>query len=797
MPLASCVLRRSPAIPHTIWPVQKWAGVLMVVLAAALAGAAVLPREADVWTALGVLAAVAVIVCAVAEPSFALAVALVAAPFQPLERVTLQLPIDSGQALLALALFSYLLRWLAERQLHEPIGLCCGAPFVAGAIFLGVGLVSFVSARDFSDWLFECVKLVQLLLIGLIVANERDVRRRALIVGALFASAFGQSLLGIFQHHVFGSGPKEFLLPGTDRYRAYGTFEQPNPFGGYLGLVWPVAAGMALHLLRMKRCVWSGAAAMVALVGVYGVYVSGSRGALIGVGLAVAAMAAALLPRPGRWLAAGVCGVLLAFAAGVLPIPASLDAQLAEYGDIDVRDAYLTPINFSTIERLAHWQAAIRMAEAHPWLGVGLGNYAAAYDDYRLIVWVNALGHAHNYYLNLLAETGVLGLLMYLAWWGTAAVMWWRARRNGPRVNFLVVGLLGALGHLLAHSVFDNLYVANSHLVLGVWLGLGTALTVDRVHARSAASGPQTTVERRRIVSGARALTIGAVVVVVFVFAILPRDAVRAQGPQPLQSPIATPVQPTVVAATAPMTHEVGRSAKGWPIVAYQFGDGPTAKLLVGGIHGGYEFNTVQLMSRTIEHFAANPQEVPMTVTLYIVPVLNPDGAAAGTDRIRGRMNGNTVDLNRNWDHEWQAKAWHGMNPVSGGAGPFSEPETRAMRDFIREKDVREAVFYHSQLGAVFYGAGVTETQTIDLATTISKATRYPVMHGFPGQITTGNAIDYLTKLAGVHAVEIELLTRYDIEWARNLAGMRAFLVWTAEDRRPPIVEGRRPIADR
>jgi len=162
------------------------------------------------------------------------------------------------------------------------------------------------------------------------------------------------------------------------------------------------------------------------------------------------------------------------------------------------------------------------------------------------------------------------------------------------------------------------------------------------------------------------------------------------------------------------------------------------------------------------------------------VPLLNPDGAVAGVDRIRGRMNANTVDLNRNWDHAWRAQAWHGMNPISGGSAPFSEPETRAMRNFIRDRDVRAAVFYHSQLGAVFYGAGVTETQTLELATVMSRATRYPVMHGFPGQVTTGNAIDYLTMHAGVAAVEIELFARFDIEWVRNLAGIRAFLRWDA-----------------
>ena len=769
-------------------------GASAAACAALLTAAALLPRTESMLLMLGALVAVCLLLAALVEPPLALAIALVAAPFQPLERVTLGLPIDSGQALLAAALFSYLLRWLVQARTGPIPRRASAAPLAAGAVFLGVGLLSFFAARDLADWLFECVKLAQLLLIALIVANERDPRRRALIIGALLASAFGQALLGVVQHHLLGYGPKEFLLPGTDRYRAYGTFEQPNPFGGYLGLLWPLAAGVALHAWRARRRGWAAAAFVVAGAAAYGLYVSGSRGALVGAGLAAAAMTAAWLPRPGRWAAAAVGAFALALAFGVVEVPASLEAQLAEYGDIDVRDAYLTPINFSTIERLAHWQAAIRMAEAHPWLGVGLGNYAAAYDEHRLIVWVNALGHAHNYYLNLLAETGLIGLAAYVIWWGAAAMRLWRARRG----NFMAIGLLGALGHLAGHSAFDNLYVANTHLVLGVLLGL-TIVVRDHVidiDKDTAVVGAAPNRRRGVAAAAAAAAAVGAVAA--------SSGAVHAQAIDPLESPAATPVVASVtstvsVTATEAVTYEIGRSARGRPIVVHRFGDGPRARLLVGGIHGGYEANTVQLMSRTVEHLLATPQEVPADMTLYVVVNANPDGYASGTDRLRGRMNGAGVDLNRNWDFAWQRQAWHGMNPVSGGWAPFSEPETRALRDFIRERSVEAAIFYHSQMGAVFHGAGVTQTHSVALAQAVARATGY--VHrpeGIPGQIMTGNSIDYLTVHEGVDAIEIELLTRFDIEWQRNLAGVRAFLRWEreAEGRRRQTTDGGRRTAD-
>lgn len=201
--------------------------------------------------------------------------------------------------------------------------------------------------------------------------------------------------------------------------------------------------------------------------------------------------------------------------------------------------------------------------------------------------------------------------------------------------------------------------------------------------------------------------------------------------------------------------------------------------MLVGGIHGGYEFNTVRLMSRTIEYLAEDPSMVPPEITLYVIPNMNPDGSMRGPNVERGRPNARGVDLNRNWDHAWQAQGWHGTRKVSAGSMPFSEPETVAVRDFIVKHDISAAVFYHSAFGAVFNGHGIADTQTVELAAVMARATGYlHLPDGIPNQLTTGNAIDHLTSTAGVTAVEVELRTRNDIEWLPNLAGIRAFLRW-------------------
>jgi hypothetical protein len=170
---------------------------------------------------------------------------------------------------------------------------------------------------------------------------------------------------------------------------------------------------------------------------------------------------------------------------------------------------------------------------------------------------------------------------------------------------------------------------------------------------------------------------------------------------------------------------------------------------------------------------------VPPEITLYVIPNMNPDGSVRGPSVKRGRPNARGVDLNRNWDYAWQPQGWHGTRMVSAGSKPFSEPETVAVRDFIARQNISAAVFYHSAFGAVFNGHGITATQTVELAVVMARAIGYRHLpDSIPNQITTGNAIDYLTITAGVTAVEIELRTRDDIEWRQNLAGIRTFLRW-------------------
>ena len=237
---------------------------------------------------------------------------------------------------------------------------------------------------------------------------------------------------------------------------------------------------------------------------------------------------------------------------------------------------------------------------------------------------------------------------------------------------------------------------------------------------------------------------------------------------------------PTETATPAPYGHELlGESWEGRPIVGHRFGMGPRKVVLVGNIHGGTEKNTHQLALEMIAYFEENLDEVPPEVTLWIIPTANPDGLANGT-----RGNGRLVDLNRNADtdgdacpeNDWVKDTYttEGINEGGGGPEPFSEVEAQLLRDFVEDAEV--AIFYHSMAGMIFVTSCADHVASERLARRLSEATGYPfAAEGWVSYPVTGAIVDYLAQ-QGVAAVEVELETKVDSDFDRNLAGVRAVL---------------------
>ena len=224
----------------------------------------------------------------------------------------------------------------------------------------------------------------------------------------------------------------------------------------------------------------------------------------------------------------------------------------------------------------------------------------------------------------------------------------------------------------------------------------------------------------------------------------------------------------------------VGFSVEGRPIEVIRFGQGPTARLILAGIHGGSEANTTALAEALVDHLALHPEAVPADITLYVLPRLNPDGAerATGAD---GRTNANGVDLNRNWPALWvphwdRSGCWD-LAPTTAGSGPASEPETLSLIQFVSAAKVDALISYHSAALGIFPGGQPAESRSLALAEALAAVSDYPYPPVDTGCAFTGQLIDWAAD-NGIAAVDIELHNHRDTDLELNLSILRAFLDW-------------------
>jgi len=219
----------------------------------------------------------------------------------------------------------------------------------------------------------------------------------------------------------------------------------------------------------------------------------------------------------------------------------------------------------------------------------------------------------------------------------------------------------------------------------------------------------------------------------------------------------------------------IGSSANGTNIVAYHFGTGPDEMVLIGGTHGSYSPNTNELAEEFITYLGANESLVPGNMRVTVIPSVNPDGLAAGGTS--GRFNSNNVDLNRNFDCDWARTSMWRQQEVSGGTAAFSEPEARAIRDYVTEINAVGAIVWFAAEGKVYPSAcgGNPSAASTNLANVFGDAAGYGVDQEFDAYTINGDMVNWMAK-QGVPAISVLLTDREGIEWAKNEAGFKAAL---------------------
>lgn len=216
----------------------------------------------------------------------------------------------------------------------------------------------------------------------------------------------------------------------------------------------------------------------------------------------------------------------------------------------------------------------------------------------------------------------------------------------------------------------------------------------------------------------------------------------------------------------------IGRSVFGRKIYAVKMGEGSPVGIAQYAIHGR-EFITAKL---AVAQYKIGLKKG----SCWLVPLVNPDGALLseiGISSVRLRnqakllkwnnnedfslwkANGRGVDLNVNFDADWGQGAKNIFNPAPEnyvGKKPFSEPETRALRDFTLKTKPDYTLSYHTKGEEIywyFYQSGDRKKRDFTLAEELSKYTGYPLAYA---KRSVGGYKDWCIEKLGIPSFTVE-----------------------------------------
>lgn len=232
----------------------------------------------------------------------------------------------------------------------------------------------------------------------------------------------------------------------------------------------------------------------------------------------------------------------------------------------------------------------------------------------------------------------------------------------------------------------------------------------------------------------------------------------------------------------------IGQSAMGKEIPCLKIGKGEK-KLLLSGAYHGLEYLTSAFLVKFLTNYTialmTNTQmcgydaaELFDKVTLFIVPMVNPDGvdiAVNGLDITNvfhrrlismvgihsfnqvWQANVRGVDINHNFDANWQMTIDKPSPTKYGGEYAESEPETKAVAEFVRKEKFDMLLAFHSQGKEIYYDFdGMTGRRSLEIAKKMAQESGYAVC--IPeGSASYGGCKDWFIKEFGKEGFTVEI----------------------------------------
>ena len=387
------------------------------------------------------------------------------------------LSVSATTIALAALYLGWFLRSFGNRHSARQAGLEINWPLIA---YFAITAFSVFVAQDVSLSLFEVCLLFEACLVYFYMAG--NVRRRedvVFVVSVLLVACLLESVVMIILRFtgmpstIWGA-PTHIHIesdPTTGFMRIGGTVGSSNFAAAYLSISLTCAASVLLtNLGRLYK-----ALAIAALgFGSIALILTFSRGGWLALALSLTLLCIVSWRRRGLSLKAPVA-VLLLLTLLYLPFHSAISARL--FGDD----------RGSAESRIPLMHLAFRIIEAHPILGVGVNNFTVVMGDYLTSEFREGFLFAvHNKYLLVMAETGIGGLVAFLAFLGGTVRKGWQCWDFGDRLlSPLALGFAaGIIGHMV-HMTVDVFRGRPTQQL--VWLIAGLLVAMYRIGMKSAA----------------------------------------------------------------------------------------------------------------------------------------------------------------------------------------------------------------------------------------------------------------------------------------------------------------------
>lgn len=307
--------------------------------------------------------------------------------------------------------------------------------------------------------------LVTLPALAMFAATVRIRQRESWLAAALLSAVFAGVLVGALQ--VAGGGPERsswYFYPRTNS-GAVGFFANSNHMGSLLLVSIPFATALLASFASRSRSPLAGTIAIGAaafLVILSGIVLNRSLAAA-GLAAPVLLFSMMLLPAASKVRRAAFAGGSLALIGSILFLTGMPITGEISSGDL---------VSFES--RADIWRATLELTRQSFPVGTGLGSFDSVYPLTEAPAQIHAtyVNHAHNDYLQILLEMGIVGALLVLAfliWWVVQVVSIWR---SGLSTHYTRAATI-ASGALLAHSIVDYpLRTAALSAIFAVCLGM-------------------------------------------------------------------------------------------------------------------------------------------------------------------------------------------------------------------------------------------------------------------------------------------------------------------------------------